>query len=79
MWPPVVLLNEGEGVIVTRVTGEFRVMTPLKNLGPDGAGHKKTVWWAVNWVGLALLRLLDDDLDLPDSCSDHTGRRENRL
>lgn len=66
-------MQEGEGPVHTRVTGEVVRMAPLKNIRANTIWNKQSITRTVTRVRLVLLSLADTGLDLPGDGGNDAG------
>lgn len=66
-------MQEGEGPVHTRVTGEVSRMAPLKNFRANKIWNKHSIPRTVTRIRLVLLSLADTGLDLPGDGGDDAG------
>lgn len=55
--PPEVALQEGNGAVYSRVTGETSCVCPLQYLRSDGLGNEQLSSWPSSWIRFHSLSL----------------------
>lgn len=73
LWPPEVLLQEGNGAVHPRMTGKSGRVSPVRYMSANGSRHQELTWVSIPRIWVGPLGLVDS-ISPSDPIAKEAGR-----